>query len=335
MRPHLIFGLLALITAVLVLPGGGSKKLLTAPVALAAHVDMPVAPVTDIPDWPSPDPFEGATAVAEETGPQDVLLDHAAPGMAQDPVAEPVPVEWRQVGPPSITAGDVIANARSLLGVPYLWGGNTTAGMDCSAYVSRAWGVPRQTTDTLYLVAFPIGKEDLLPGDAMNLTKSQDPRGYGHVRLFAAWANGDHSRVWVYEETPRESIYHVIAYDSRYTPMRRTNIVGDGQPAPLVPEPASALRSGSGSRQQPSATRIPPTSSLNVPQRATPTPRATPPHPAVAAQTPGPTPTPVPPIPTATPRPAATRTPIATPTVSRALPTPTRVRQAPGNRQTR
>ena len=44
---------------------------------------------------------------------------------------------------------DAIANAKALLGVPYLWGGNSTVGMDCSAYVSRAWGVPRQTTDTL------------------------------------------------------------------------------------------------------------------------------------------------------------------------------------------
>lgn len=217
MRTHLILGLLFVTIAVLAVPTGPMERVTATRPLSVAHVDVSTVatPVADVPDWPAPDPFEGSAVVADEMGPQEVLVDAAAadqaPGVPQDPVAEPVPVEWRQVGPPSITSGDVIANAGSLLGVPYLWGGNTTAGMDCSAYVSRAWGVPRQTTDTLYLVAYPIAKEELLPGDVMNLTKSQDPRGYGHVRMFAAWANADHSRVWVYEETPRQSIYHVIA----------------------------------------------------------------------------------------------------------------------------
>jgi hypothetical protein len=316
-----------------------------------AHVDVSTVPVAAIPtadvsNWPAPDPFEGSSFVADEMGPQDVLLDAAAADAAPvgtDPVAEPVPVEWRQVGPPSITAGDVIANARSLLGVPYLWGGNTTAGMDCSAYVSRAWGVPRQTTDTLYLVAYPIAKEELLPGDVMNLTKSQDPRGYGHVRMFAAWANTDHSRVWVYEETPRQSIYHVIAYDSHYTPMRRENIVFDGQAAPLVPEPVSTPSAGTGSRPQPSATRTPTVTSSRVPGNVTPTTRATPsrtvtPTPTLGAtltpsatRTPLATRTPVPSAPTATPRSAPTLTPTATPKAYRPSPTPTPWKQAPRN----
>src|SRR3989304_2128464 len=116
--------------------------------------------------------------------------------------------------------------------------------MDCSAYVSRAWGISRQTTDTLHFFATPIAKEDLLPGDAMNLTRAKDPRGYGHVRLFAAWANADHSRIWVYEETPRQSIYHVISYDPRYTPMRRANLQVDGVTAPPVAASAEPVRRG-------------------------------------------------------------------------------------------
>jgi len=134
----------------------------------------------------------------------------------------------------------VIANAASLLGIPYVWGGNTTSGMDCSAWVSRVWGLTRQTTDTLSRFASPISKDQLLPGDAMNLTTRADPRGYGHVRLFAAWANAERTRVWVYEETPRQSIYHVIAYDARYTPMRRQNMIVAGVSAPMIAAPAEA-----------------------------------------------------------------------------------------------
>lgn len=325
MRPHLILGLLAIVFAILAVPAGGSKPVPTTPALLVAHVDLPPSVVGELPSWPAPDPFDGALLDDLETGPLDLPFDATQADQPlsapQEPVADPVPVEWKLVGPPSRMAADAIANAKALLGVPYLWGGNSTAGMDCSAYVSRAWGVPRQTTDTLYLVAYPIGKEDLLPGDAMNLTKSQDPRGYGHVRMFAAWANADHSRVWVYEETPRVSIYHVIAYDSRYTPMRRVNIVEDGSPAPLVLEPVATPYAGSAPRTQPSTTRTPGTPSVPFPQDVTPTSRTVPTRPAS-------TPTPIPrPSPTVVPTiPAPTRSaPVATatPTAPRATPTPT------------
>lgn len=350
MRPQLILGLLVLIAALVFLPSGGPKqapkKTLSAPVAFVAHIDIPATgatPVPEMPDFPAPDPFEGSSNEASAMGPHDVLIDlvatDEAPAAAQEPVADPVPAAWRQVGPPSITAGDVLATASALLGVPYLWGGNTTLAMDCSAYVSRTWGVPRQTTDTLYTVAFPIGKEDLRPGDAMNLTKSQDPRGYGHVRLFAAWANTDHTRVWVYEETPRQSIYHVIAYDSRYTPMRRVNIGGSGQAAPLVPEPTAAPAP----TRQPSPTHTPTATSPSVPRTATPTPRSAPSRTATPAQTPEATRTVAPSATPATPRPSPTRTvvaptatptalgPTATPTVVRAVSTPTPRTQRTGS----
>ncbi|HEX6512838.1 MAG TPA: hypothetical protein VF157_11095 [Chloroflexota bacterium] len=89
--------------------------------------------------------------------------------------------------------------------------------------MSRVWGVGRRTTESLPGIAFRIDKEELLPGDALNLTIEQDPQGYGHVRLFAGWANSQHTRMWVYEETPPRVVHHVIAYDSRYAPIRRIN----------------------------------------------------------------------------------------------------------------
>jgi hypothetical protein len=135
------------------------------------------------------------------------------------------PARMTSGGPAPISRGEILANAERLMGVPYVWGGNSSSGLDCSAFVSQVWGVARHTTDTLSQVASPIGKDELQPGDALNLTTSADARGTGHVRLFDRWADAAHTKMWVYEETPPKSLHHVIAWDPKYTPMRRQNVV--------------------------------------------------------------------------------------------------------------
>lgn len=138
-------------------------------IALNIGVEVEVEP----PFFPAPDPFEGV-----------VVPGVAAPAAVVPRPASPPPA-WTS-GPPALHSNDIIASAKSMLGISYVWGGNSLTGLDCSSYVSRAWGLSRQTTDTLYLYSKPITKDELLPGDAMNLTRSQYPRGYGHIRLFAA-----------------------------------------------------------------------------------------------------------------------------------------------------
>jgi hypothetical protein len=190
----------------------------------------------DLPYWPAPDPRESPIALTDESeatlslGSLSLLPEFqlATSLLAGVPVPAPILTLFRASGPAPISSDEILNNARNLLGVRYVWGGNTSSGMDCSAYVSRTWGVSRQTTDTLHTVAYAISKDELIPGDALNLTRSQDPRGFGHVRLFAGWGNPEHTRMWVYEETPPQAIYHVITYDPRYTPMRRFNLNADG-----------------------------------------------------------------------------------------------------------
>ena len=116
----------------------------------------------------------------------------------------------------------LVQRAESLLGVPYVWGGDSVSGLDCSAYVSRVWGVSRQTTDTLHKVADPIQKDELRTGDALNLPTWKDPSRHGHVRLFDRWADDAKTKVWVYEETAEtgRSVHRAIPYDGRYEPMR-------------------------------------------------------------------------------------------------------------------
>jgi cell wall-associated NlpC family hydrolase len=126
--------------------------------------------------------------------------------------------------PPVQSRSQVLENAQKLMNVPYVWGGNSANGLDCSAFVSKAWGVSRHTTDNLASIARPISKDELQAGDALNLTTSRDSDGSGHIRLFDKWANGDKTMMWVYEETPPRSVHHVINWDPNYTPMRRLNV---------------------------------------------------------------------------------------------------------------
>jgi cell wall-associated NlpC family hydrolase len=210
------------------------------------------------------------------------LLDMVVTGLPGVAVANlraepaPAPSTVRQVlqpgGPPAMSRADILENAKQMVGIPYVWGGVTTTGMDCSAYVSRAWGVSRKTTDTLASVSFKVTKDELLPGDALNLTTGQDPRGLGHVRLFEAWANAEKTRMWVYEETPPRSLRRVIAWDGSYTPMRRVNLAEDGQNLTtlIVAAPASAgalTGAAAGTRSTTTAPRVVPTN--------TPRPRST------------------------------------------------------------
>ena len=127
-------------------------------------------------------------------------------------------------GPAPMSRSEILKNAEDLMGIPYVWGGTVNSGLDCSAFVSKAWGVARHTTDNLSAVSHAISKDELQAGDALNLTTGADPEGDGHVRLFDKWADAGHTKMWVYEETPPKSIHHVISWDPKYQPMRRTNV---------------------------------------------------------------------------------------------------------------
>ena len=144
---------------------------------------------------------------------------------APKPAAPVYHAEMVPGGPPPMTRSEIVANAEKLLNIPYVWGGVKDSGLDCSAFISKAWGVSRQTTDTLSSVSHPISKDELQAGDALNLTTGRDPEGDGHVRMFDRWANAAHTKMYVYEETPPKSIHHVIDWDPKYQPMRRTNVV--------------------------------------------------------------------------------------------------------------
>ena len=223
-------------------------------------------------------------------------------------VAAPPPVPAGDGGqsPPTLDPslairGQIVTRAAALLNIPYVWGGNSLKnGMDCSAWLSRVWGVDRYSTDSIWNVSVHITKDQLLPGDAVNLTTGRDPKRLGHIRLFEAWANAAHTVMWVYEETPPRSVHRVVVYDDRYQPIRLSGLSGAGV-ALIVPGTPAPERTATPRTPRPTVKVTPrPTVRLTTRPTAKPTTTARPTvtataRPSVSAlTTPRPTPTPTP-----------------------------------------
>lgn len=81
------------------------------------------------------------------------------------------------------TGADVVADAKKYLGVPYVFGGETTAGMDCSGLVQTVFkdlGVtmPRVVPDQAKMGVEVGSLKDAQPGDLII------PKGEGHVVIY-------------------------------------------------------------------------------------------------------------------------------------------------------
>lgn len=87
------------------------------------------------------------------------------------------------------TGQDIVAKAEEYLGVPYLWGGFTPVGFDCSGivqYVYKQFGISLERT-TYYQVhqGKTVDRNNLLPGDLIFFTTNEnDPNDISHVGIY-------------------------------------------------------------------------------------------------------------------------------------------------------
>jgi cell wall-associated NlpC family hydrolase len=87
-------------------------------------------------------------------------------------------------------SGDaVVLAAMRALGTPYVWGGESPGGFDCSGLVQWAYAqtgvrVPRTTREQIN-VGVAVGLNDLRPGDLVFTRGGRVPTDLGHVAIYA------------------------------------------------------------------------------------------------------------------------------------------------------
>lgn len=93
------------------------------------------------------------------------------------------------------------------LGRPYVWGGTTPAGFDCSGFVQWVFGqlgvsLPRTSWEQ-YTVGTPVSQQNLQPGDLVFFTTYQS--GVSHVGIYVGSQDG-YRRAFVAADTPATGV---------------------------------------------------------------------------------------------------------------------------------
>lgn len=137
--------------------------------------------------WAANDVIEAAAEAAPEERPAPAAeaqseVEEAEVEAANRSETREEPNYEHRVAAVNAAGGDIVSIASSLLGIPYVYGGSTPAGFDCSGftqYVYAAAGIsiPRTSGEQGYAGTF-VSAAEARPGDLVW-------HAYGHVGIYA------------------------------------------------------------------------------------------------------------------------------------------------------
>jgi peptidoglycan DL-endopeptidase CwlO len=117
----------------------------------------------------------------------------AAAGVDQSVVAQIAAVSPEGIGtaPPSQRGAQAVAVAMQYLGVPYVWGGMSPSGFDCSGLVAYSYAqigisLPHHAA-SMYGYGVPVSYDELAPGDLVFAN------GLGHMGMYIGGGNYIHA----------------------------------------------------------------------------------------------------------------------------------------------
>ena len=121
----------------------------------------------------------------------------------------------------SSKAKAIISTAKSFLGVPYVWGGQSPSGFDCSGYINYVFGkhgitLPRTAAEQ-FNVGTSVSKSNLIPGDLVYFTTYKE--GPSHVGIYLG--NGEFIHASSGKEEVTISNLSSNYYTSRYIGAKR------------------------------------------------------------------------------------------------------------------
>ena len=173
-----------------------------------------------------PTPSAPATVVAQKTQPANPATTQPAKSAKQPakPASNPKPVQVAAAPQQQVSRSDgssLVENALSLTGVPYLFGGTSRSGFDCSGYTQYVFqgsgiSLPRTSTSQ-FNVGSSVGRAELQAGDLVFFTTYA--AGASHVGIYIGGGNFVHASNSGVRTTSLSDSY----YANRFVGARRVN----------------------------------------------------------------------------------------------------------------